>query len=205
MEDLLDHRLPVRQGLQSEADRHQELHGALHGELIGHLTRATIAEHQLSANGSDHLGGNQLAQEEVSEKLQVGANTALSLPCHVVHRVGIGLRLRLQCCVQLLEQFIEQRNFEADRPFLQAAVGCRELWKGNLQVENQVCVGLAVVGLGQSLVENELDDDVEFVGTTELHFRNFLGNRVDVLRTDLVQQALDAASEIAMRARRCRA
>mmetsp|Transcript_42099 Transcript_42099/g.136236 ORF Transcript_42099/g.136236 Transcript_42099/m.136236 type:complete len:440 (+) Transcript_42099:68-1387(+) len=202
MKDLLDHRLTVRQGLQCEADGHQELHGALQGELMGHLTPAAITEHQLSAHGSDHLGGKQLAQEEVSEKLHVGAHTVLTLPSHVGRRVGIAERLRLQCCVELLEQFLEQRNFEADRPVLHAPFACRELRKGGLQVDNQVCVGLAVVGLGQSLVENELDDDVEFVGTTELHFRDFLGNRVDVLRTDLVQQALNAASEIIFLARR---
>mmetsp|Transcript_43150 Transcript_43150/g.92010 ORF Transcript_43150/g.92010 Transcript_43150/m.92010 type:complete len:273 (+) Transcript_43150:568-1386(+) len=68
-----------------------------------------------------------------------------------------------------------------------------ELWEGGLETEDQVRVGLAVVWLGEGLLEDQADDVLELGHVAHLNLRDLGADGRDALRADLVQQALDRA------------
>mmetsp|Transcript_95537 Transcript_95537/g.274082 ORF Transcript_95537/g.274082 Transcript_95537/m.274082 type:complete len:466 (-) Transcript_95537:57-1454(-) len=161
----------------------------LRGELA-HI----LAGHELAAHGAYDLRGQQLPQVEVTDKLHVGQHAVLSpLPARleILSCVqGLLLLGGLQTREQLLELVladVEHRGLESDGF---ATVQRRELGEDRLQAEDQVGVGLAIVRLGQSFLEDQLDDCLELLSIRDLHRADFMHDGGDVLGADLVQQTL---------------
>mmetsp|Transcript_18699 Transcript_18699/g.48020 ORF Transcript_18699/g.48020 Transcript_18699/m.48020 type:complete len:373 (-) Transcript_18699:133-1251(-) len=191
-----------RQLLQRVPDVHQQLAGALDGMLLGHVVGGLLrAQDELADDGADHLGREELAEEEVSDELHVGAHAILPLPALEldvlrIHVLRALVRRRVGSRHQLLELVLANvQNRRLEGHGLSTARR-RELREDRLQAEDEVGVGLAVVRLRQRFSEDGLDDDLELRGIVDRDGGDALDDCGHVLRAHLVQQALHAALDL---------
>mmetsp|Transcript_77252 Transcript_77252/g.238474 ORF Transcript_77252/g.238474 Transcript_77252/m.238474 type:complete len:420 (-) Transcript_77252:382-1641(-) len=196
----LDERLLARwHGLECMPDGHQQLHCALDHVLLGH-PRCVVAEGELLNHRADDASGEQLPQEEVPDELHVCQHSVLPplppelellgvVPLQVLVHRREGRRQGLK----LVLAYVEEHGLEGQRL---APVRAGELREGGPQRKDEVSVGLAVVRLGDRLLEDQGDDVLQLLGALDLHLANLLGNGRDALGADFVQQALNCAPQL---------
>mmetsp|Transcript_19719 Transcript_19719/g.43574 ORF Transcript_19719/g.43574 Transcript_19719/m.43574 type:complete len:723 (+) Transcript_19719:163-2331(+) len=198
--DELKGLMARRQLLQRVADVREELAGALYGVILGNVVRVLGAQDQLHDDRADHLGGEQLAEEEVADELHVGAHALLPLAAQVLDLIRVLVLLLVICHLrgghQLLELVLANVQHRGLEGHWLPTVRRWELGEDGLQAEDEVRVGLAVVRLGQSFPEDGLYDDLQLLGVVDLDRGDAVHDRGHVLRADLVQQALDIALEL---------
>eukprot|EP00443_Scrippsiella_acuminata_P109506 CAMPEP_0115683146 /NCGR_PEP_ID=MMETSP0272-20121206/58232_1 /TAXON_ID=71861 /ORGANISM="Scrippsiella trochoidea, Strain CCMP3099" /LENGTH=233 /DNA_ID=CAMNT_0003122569 /DNA_START=297 /DNA_END=999 /DNA_ORIENTATION=- len=192
-EDLLKHGAARGVRLEGETYGHEQLTGALQGVLLWHPAGG-VTKHELAAHAADDLGGEQLPQEEVADELHVGAETVPPLLPELLEVVVRPALAGIEGGDELLELVladIKHRGFESDRL---AAIRGRELGEGGLQAKDKVCIGLAIMRLGDGLLENQLNDDLKLLWVLELDASDLIRDCQDVLRADLVEKALYTAT-----------
>mmetsp|Transcript_34867 Transcript_34867/g.91188 ORF Transcript_34867/g.91188 Transcript_34867/m.91188 type:complete len:571 (+) Transcript_34867:244-1956(+) len=182
-----------RRRLHGVAHGHEELAGAL-DRHIGRHAGGLVAEEKGARQGAHHTHRQQVAQEEVAYELHVGERAALP---GLLELLAVDGRLRRRArgleVFELTLDGVQQRRPEGHGL---AALGGREFLKRGLEREDEVGVRLAVVRLGEGLLEEQLDHQLELLRGLDLDLADLLRHRCHVLRADLVQQAPHVAAKI---------
>mmetsp|Transcript_66309 Transcript_66309/g.156094 ORF Transcript_66309/g.156094 Transcript_66309/m.156094 type:complete len:357 (+) Transcript_66309:3-1073(+) len=195
-------RLARNHVLHGVTDGQQKLASALKGMLLGEIVNL-LAQHELAHDASDHLCRQQLSQKEVANELHVGAHTVLALLAHVLQILEVQLCLLFLCQIPGGQQFFKfilaNVQHEALKSNRLATIRAGEGRIHRLQAEHHVCVRLAVVGLGNGLLEHQLDNRLQLLDVLDFDGCDLLDDRRHVFRADLVQQALDLTLHVLFR------
>mmetsp|Transcript_101682 Transcript_101682/g.287888 ORF Transcript_101682/g.287888 Transcript_101682/m.287888 type:complete len:489 (-) Transcript_101682:104-1570(-) len=73
-----------------------------------------------------------------------------------------------------------------------------EFWISRAKRENHVCVGLAVVRLGQGLGEDDANNVLQLLGLVQVHAGEAIDDRLQIVGADLVEQAPDSPLDVVL-------
>mmetsp|Transcript_13156 Transcript_13156/g.35127 ORF Transcript_13156/g.35127 Transcript_13156/m.35127 type:complete len:282 (+) Transcript_13156:157-1002(+) len=168
------------------ANGHEQLAQTLHLLLLG---IGNVPEQLDEALVHDLLGEHALLVQ-LADEADVAKRALLGLG-HGVRRLLVGKAVQVDVLLrlELLLAAVEQEALEGDGLCARVALGGRELGKALRAGDAEVCVHAAKGGLGEGLVEDELDHQREVGRRLHGHRAELVPDLLELLRRDLVEEA----------------